>query len=145
MAVAAYERERGRLDILLAEKARLLATVSAADASWRERVEAWAGSARDLRGLLERLALHRRAEGRAPTVWPLWPRHPARRGPVACRRTAVDGAGRVVHPIDRGAQGQLPAPVIGSVVQGFGRRDGRGQITKGVAIRSRPARQWCAV
>ena len=57
VAVAAFERQRGKLDGLLAEKARLLASVNAADATWRARMEALAGSARDLRGLLEQLSL----------------------------------------------------------------------------------------
>ena len=139
VAVAAYERERGRLDILLAEKARLLATVSAADATWQARVEALAGSARDLRGLLERLALHRRAEGRAADRLAALaaPSLPGGvRSPAAAPPSTAPGGLSTQSIVAR--KGQLPAPVIGSVVQGFGRRDGRGQITKGVAIRSRP-------
>ena len=137
VAVAAFERQRGKLDGLLAEKARLLASVNAADATWRARMEALAGSARDLRGLLEQLSLHRRAEGRAADrlaalAVPIPP--PGTRPPGASPPTAPGG---LFTQSILARKGQLPAPVIGRVVQGFGRRDGRGQITKGVAIRSR--------
>ncbi|MAK75591.1 MAG: hypothetical protein CMH68_00270 [Nisaea sp.] len=137
VAVAAFERQRGKLDGLLAEKARLLASVNAADATWRARMEALAGSARDLRGLLEQLSLHRRAEGRAADrlaalAVPIPP--PGTRPPGASPPTAPGG---LFTQSILARKGQLPAPVIGRVVHGFGRRDGRGQITKGVAIRSR--------
>ena len=128
VAVAAFERQRGKLDGLVAEKARLLASVNAADATWRARMEALAGSARDLRGLLEQLSLHRRAEGRAAD------RLAALAVPIPPPTTAPGG---LFTQSILARKGQLPAPVIGRVVQGFGRRDGRGQITKGVAIRSR--------
>ena len=76
-------------------------------------------------------------KGAPPTVWRRWPcqsRRREARPPGASLPTAPGG---LFTQSILARKGQLPAPVIGRVVQGFGRRDGRGQITKGVAIRSR--------
>ena len=136
VAVAAFERQRGKLDGLLAEKARLLASVNAADATWRARMEALAGSARDLRGCWNNWPSIAGPKGAPPTVWrlavPIPP--PGARSPGA----AADRAGRFVHSIDPGAQ----RPVTGAGDWARGARLWAArwprQITKGVAIRSRP-------
>ena len=76
-------------------------------------------------------------KGAPPTVWRRWPCQSRRREPGRPAAPPPTAPGGLFTQSILARKGQLPAPVIGRVVQGFGRRDGRGQITKGVAIRSR--------
>jgi murein hydrolase activator len=150
--LAGWARERQRLDALAAARRTRQAELESSVAAERARAGELGNQARSLKDLLDRVesevAAARRVADAAKAAEEREARATQERFAAAGFRDPARLAPKVKFAE---ARGDIPRPVVGRLVRGFGQPDGNGGMTRGISLSTRskavvssPADGWVA-